>query len=84
MEEHRGFAFTHEAVRDWEGMFTEQLRAKRTGNVGRSWHVNETCIKMHGGWHYFYQAIDLSCDPKTVKFRCGDPTVLLGLRTKRP
>jgi transposase-like protein len=31
----RGFAFTHEAVRDWEARFppllTEQLRAKRKG-----------------------------------------------------
>lgn len=36
----RGFAFTHEAVRDWETRFapliTEQLRARRRGKAGRS------------------------------------------------
>src|SRR5215207_4129711 len=45
----RGFEFTHEAVRDWEARFapliTEKLRAKRKGQAGRSWHVDETYIK---------------------------------------
>jgi putative transposase len=34
----RGFAFTHEAVRDWEERFApliaDQLRMKRRGHVG--------------------------------------------------
>ena len=34
----RGFAFTHEAVRDWEARFApliaDQLRMKRRGHVG--------------------------------------------------
>src|SRR5689334_22642903 len=38
----RGFEFTHEAVRDWEARFaphiTEQLRSRRRGKAGRSWH----------------------------------------------
>ncbi len=42
----RGFAFTHEAVRDWEARFAplvaDNLRAKRKGQVGRSWHIDET------------------------------------------
>ena len=37
----RGFAFTPEAVREWEERFTpllaERLRAKRRGKAGRSW-----------------------------------------------
>src|ERR671932_2851917 len=41
----RGFAFTHETVRDWEARFAprvaDTLRAKRTGQAGRSWHVDE-------------------------------------------
>ncbi len=42
----RGFAFTHETVRAWETRFApliaDQLRAKRKGQVGRSWYVDET------------------------------------------
>jgi transposase-like protein len=51
----RGFAFTHEAVRDWEARFapliSQQLRAKRRGQAGRSWYVDETYIKVGGQWH---------------------------------
>jgi len=58
----RGFEFTHEAVRDWEARFapfiTEQLRARRKGQAGRSWYVDETYVKVGGQWHYLYRAID--------------------------
>lgn len=58
----RGFEFTHEAVRDWEAKFapliTEQLRSRRRGKVGRSWHVNETYVRVNGIWCYLYRAID--------------------------
>jgi putative transposase len=58
----RGWVFTHEAVRDWEARFApllaEQLRAKRRGQVGQSWYVDETYVKVHGKWCYLYRAID--------------------------
>lgn len=58
----RGFGFTHEAVRDWEARFapliTEQLRARRRGKAGYSWHVDETYLKVGGRWCYLYRAID--------------------------
>jgi putative transposase len=58
----RGFEFTHEAVREWEARFapliTQQLRAKRKGHVGRSWHVDEIYIRVAGRWTYLYRAID--------------------------
>jgi putative transposase len=58
----RGFRFTHEAVREWEARFApllvNQLRAKRQGQAGRSWHVDETYIKVNGQWCYLYRAID--------------------------
>jgi putative transposase len=58
----RGFEFTHEAVRDWEErfapLFTQQLRSRRRGKVGRSWHVDETYLKVGGEWRYLYRAID--------------------------
>ena len=58
----RGFVFTHEAVREWEARFAplmaEQLRIKRRGQAGKSWHVDETYISVHGKWCYLYRAID--------------------------
>lgn len=58
----RGFAFTHEAVRDWEERFApliaERLRIKRHGQAGTSWYVDETYLKVGGKWCYLYQAID--------------------------
>jgi transposase-like protein len=58
----RGFQFTHEAVRDWEArlapLLTDQLRARRHGQAGISWHVDETYVKVQGKWCYLYRAID--------------------------
>jgi putative transposase len=58
----RGFVFTHEAVREWEMRFVplvqQELRSKRKGQAGRSWHVDETYIKVKGTWCYLYRAID--------------------------
>jgi putative transposase len=58
----RGDAFTHEAVREWEARFaplvSTQLKAKRRGQAGQSWSVDETYIKINGQWAYLYRAID--------------------------
>jgi len=58
----RGFTFTHETVREWEGRFapllTERLRAKRRGKAGKKWHADETYVKVDGRWCYLYRAID--------------------------
>jgi transposase-like protein len=58
----RGVIFTHEAAREWEARFapllTEQLRAKRRGQAGRSWYVDETYLKVNGCWCYSYRALD--------------------------
>ena len=46
----RGLTFTHETVREWEARFApliaEQLRAKRRGQAGTSWYVDETYLKV--------------------------------------
>jgi transposase-like protein len=56
----RGFAMTHEAVRDWEARFTpllsERLRTKRKGKAGSSWYCDETYIKVGGQWCYLDRA----------------------------
>jgi len=58
----RGFEFTHETVREWEARFApllaERLRSKRRGRAGRSWHTDETYIRVGGTWKYLYRAID--------------------------
>ncbi len=58
----RRFEFTHETVRGWEErfapIFAQQLRAKRQGKIGRIWHVDETYIRIKGGWCYLYRDID--------------------------
>jgi len=58
----RGLVFTHEAVRAWEARFapllSDQLRAKRVGQAGKSWYVDETYVKVNGQWCFLYRAID--------------------------
>jgi putative transposase len=36
----------------------EKLRAKRQGQTGKSWYVDETYLKVNGQWRYLYRAID--------------------------
>ncbi len=58
----RGFAFSHEAVREWEERFapllTEWLRSNRRGLCGTKWHADETYLRVDGRWCYLYRAID--------------------------
>jgi putative transposase len=58
----RGIEFSYEAVRDWEAKLTPSLigslRLRRRGRIGKSWHVDETYIKVNGRWCYLYRAID--------------------------
>ena len=39
-------------------MVSERLRAKRGGQSGRSWYLDETHVKVGGRWCYLYRAID--------------------------
>ena len=58
----RGFACSHEAVRDWEArcapLLTDGLRAKRRGQDGTKWHADETSIKGNSTWRSRYRATD--------------------------
>ena len=58
----RGFEFTHETVRQWEERFAplvaKPLQTKRTGTMGRNWHVDETYIRIKGRGCYLDRAMD--------------------------
>ncbi len=58
----RGFEISHETIRSWEfrfaPMLSDHLRAKRRGQAGRSWYLDETYVKVNGRWCYLYRAID--------------------------
>ena len=65
----RGIVFSHETVREWEAkltpILTAELRQRRRGKGGagrRSWHVDETYLKVRGRWCYLYRAIDRNGD----------------------
>jgi putative transposase len=49
-------------VRDWEARFAPllsgKLKAKRRGQAGTSWYVDDTYVKVQGRWQYLYRAID--------------------------
>ena len=52
----------HETIRAWEFRFapivSEELCAKRGGQAGRSWYLDETYVRVSGHWCYLYRAID--------------------------
>jgi putative transposase len=58
----RGYEVSHETIRVWEFRFaplvSERLRARRRGQAGRSWYLDETYVKVSGRWCYLYRAID--------------------------
>ena len=68
----RGMVFSYEAVRDWEAKLApalaEELRHRRKGRVGCSWHVDETYIKVGNRWCYLYRAIDSTGALVDVRF----------------
>ena len=60
----RGLVLSREAVREWEAKLAPalagNLRRRRRGKAGRSWHVDGTCTKVQGRWCHLYRAIDRS------------------------
>ena len=65
----QGVEFSYETVGGWEvkllPILSAELRQRRRGKgaVGRrSWHVDETYVKVRGRWCYLYRAIDRNGD----------------------
>ena len=58
----RGFEVTHETIRAWEVRFAprlaDQRRAKRRGQAGGSWYLDETSVQGAGHWCSLDRALD--------------------------
>jgi putative transposase len=65
----RGFEVDHSTVHRWViklvPLFEKAFR-KHKRPVGRSWRMDETYIKVKGGWKYLYRAVDK--EGQTVDF----------------
>ncbi len=77
----RGTSLDHSTVQKWVVYYAPQLEQsfrKRKKPVGKSWKMDETCIKVSGKWCYLYRAVDK--EGKTVDFMLsetrGRPAVL--------
>ena len=57
----RGVTVDHSTLNRWVIKFAPQLEKefrRRKRQVGSSWRMDETCIKVHGQWKYLYRAVD--------------------------
>jgi putative transposase len=59
--EERGADVDHSTVQKWVVHYAPQLELafrKRKKQVGSSWKMDETYIKVNGQWVYLYRAVD--------------------------
>jgi putative transposase len=59
--EERGVSVDHATINRWVLKYSPQLEAtfhRRKRSVGRSWRMDETCIRVKGEWRYLYRAVD--------------------------
>ena len=57
----RGVAVDHSSINRWAIRFLpllEKAFRKHKHAVGTSWRMDETYIKVNGGWKYLYRAVD--------------------------
>jgi putative transposase len=67
--EERGVSVDHSTINRWAVRFLpliEKLSRKHKRQVGTSWRMDETYIKVKGIWKYLYRAVDK--EGKTVDF----------------
>ena len=65
----RGIGIEHSTIHRWVIRFSPKLLRNfnlRERSVAAKWHMDESCIKVHGGWMYLCRAIDSAGD--TVEF----------------
>ena len=59
--EERGVPIDHATIQRWVLKYSPQLEEafhRRKRPVGRSWRMDETCIRVKGEWRYLYRAVD--------------------------
>jgi transposase-like protein len=57
----RGISVDHSTINRWFLNYSPQLEQAWRGHrrpVGKSWHLDETYVKVKGEWRYFYRAVD--------------------------
>ena len=67
--EERGIELDHATINRWVVKYSPLLELKfrkRKKEVGRSWRMDETYIKIKGQWFYYYRAVDT--DNQTIDF----------------
>jgi transposase-like protein len=64
----RGLSLAHTTIMRWIQRYAPEFekRWNRFARPGRSWHVDETYVKIKGCWTYLYRAVDK--EGKTVDF----------------
>ena len=61
MMQERGVVVDHSSINRWAIRFLpllEKAFRKHKHAVGTSWRIDETYIKVNGGWKYLYRAVD--------------------------
>jgi transposase-like protein len=66
----RGLSMVHTTIMRWAQHYIPEFEKRWHRHalaVGRSWRVDETCLKIKGVWHYLYRAVDRA--GRTADFR---------------
>jgi putative transposase len=61
MMQERGVSVDHSTINRWVIKYSPQLEQAMRGHkrpIGKSWHLDETYVKVKGEWMYLYRAVD--------------------------
>src|ERR1700682_5650659 len=70
----RGVSVSCETVREWCLKFGQTYAnglRRRSPRPGDRWHLDEVCLKIKGGLHYLWRAVDQDGDVLDILSRAG-------------